>query len=454
MWKEIEVLLNLTVENWMSYRDEASLELTSSLERQHLGSLAKVPGFRSKKALPVAAVYGGNASGKTGIFQALACLKDMVTIDPGVNGIVPVEPFMLDSESRSRPTVLDITFLSRGTVYRLVAEATEQSVVYESLETVTERGARDVYERDATSGEPIKLNGDFFEDVEHANYAAKSTRSNQLFLGNAVAQNIVELREAYDWFNETLQLVGVESQAWSFATCATEREGFLSYAGNVLSELDTGIAELAGESIGLDRLPSDAQLKKDIAELEPDELITFVGGRKPGDYGFEMVTVRQEGGQPVAELLYTLHEGPDGVKYPFSLSMESSGTQRLMGLLPMLFDLVGPEDCAGEKVYVVDELDRCLHTMLTMRLISDFTASCGSATRKQLLFTTHDLLLMNQSFMRRDEMFIAQRGTDGCSELVALSEYKDIRYDKDLIRSYLDGRFGGIPMIGEAVGRG
>ena len=92
---------------------------------------------------------------------------------------------------------------------------------------------------------------------------------------------------------------------------------------------------------------------------------------------------------------------------------------------------------------------RCLHTMITKRLVEDFTASCGPSTRKQLLFTTHDLLLlMEQSLMRRDEMYIAQRGTDGCSELVGLAEFEGIRYDKDLIRSYLDGRFGGIPMLG------
>jgi AAA15 family ATPase/GTPase len=159
-------------------------------------------------------------------------------------------------------------------------------------------------------------------------------------------------------------------------------------------------------------------------------------------------------GRPRAYRLGTVHAGPDGKARRFSLAMESSGTQRIMGLLPMLFELSGPGGAAGSKVYVVDELDRCLHTMLTKQLIEDFTSSCGPATRKQLLFTTHDLLLMDQSLMRRDEMYIAQRGTDGCSELVGLAEFDGIRFDKDLIRSYLDGRFGGIPMLGEAVSHG
>lgn len=52
--------------------------------------------------------------------------------------------------------------------------------------------------------------------------------------------------------------------------------------------------------------------------------------------------------------------------------VESSGTQRLMGLLPMLFDLSGANGSAGSKVFVVDELDRCLHAM-TPNLITHFS---------------------------------------------------------------------------------
>ena len=448
------MLLNLTIENWMSYRDEATLSLVGSRERQHMETLAKVPGFRSKKALPVAAVYGGNASGKTGVFKALACLKEMVTTDPGADGALPIEPFLLERGSTLKPTVLDITFLAGRTVYRYVVEATLDGVAYESLETVTERGPRDVFERDVEANEPYALNRGFFTESDHVAYAAKSTRANQLFLQSAVFQNVVELHEAYGWFSSTLELVGVESQAWTFATGIAKNDGFLDYAADVLSRLDTGIVRLAGEAVGVDALPKSGTLGKAVSDLGEGQLLTFVGERQAGDYGFEMVNVRKEGDRPVAERLRTVHIGPDGEEHSFALSMESSGTQRLMGLLPMLFDLASPDGNAGEKVYVVDELDRCLHTMLTKRLVEDFTAGCDAKTRKQLLFTTHDLLLMDQSVMRRDEMYIAQRGADGCSELVGLAEFKGIRFDKDLIRSYLDGRFGGIPMLGEAGRRG
>lgn len=449
------MLLNFTVGNWMSYREEASLNMVASLERRHAGTLAKLPGFRSKKALPVAAVYGGNASGKTGLFKGMDALKQMVVGDLDPDDLPPVEPFMLERGASLVPTVFDVTFLAGKTVYRYVLEATLDGVLYESLERVLEKGSVDIFERDELAdNRKYVFNEDYLGPSDYLDFVGKSTRRNQTFLGSAVMQNVAGLEEAYLWFSDTLQLVGVGSHAWTFAHAAGSREGFFEYAADTLSRLDTGICGLTGERIDLDALPKSARLRRSVASLENGEIITLVMEKEAGDYGFEMITVHLDDGRPVAERMRTLHMGTDGEERSFSLTMESSGTQRLMGLLPMLFDLQGSGDEAGSKVFVVDELDRCLHTMLTTRLVEDFLASCGPDTRKQLLFTTHDLLLMDQSLMRRDEMYIAQRDSDGRSELVGLSEFEGIRYDKDLIRSYLDGRFGGIPMLCEETACG
>ena len=449
------MLIDFTIENWMSFRDEATLNMSASLERQHRDTLSKIPGFRSKRALPIAALYGGNASGKTGFFQAIAALKRMVIQDAGISGLLPVEPFLLDRDSESKPTVFDMTFLAGNTVYRYVLEADRHSIFYESLEVITEKANTDIFVRDERNSEEVyRFEMEFFAESNHVEYAATSTRDNQTFLGNAVAQNVSELKEAYDWFADTLELVGVESNAHSFAMAVDSREGFIEFVGKMLSQLDTGITGLEGERIDVDSLPKDAKLQKTIANLSKDDLITIVLERASGDYGFEVLTVHAGDDGPVVERLRALHEGLDNVMRSFGLGMESSGTQRLMGLLPMLFDLTEANPSGKAKVYVVDELDRCLHTMLTKRLAEDYLASCSEDTRKQLLFTTHDLLLMDQSLMRRDEMYIVQRNVEGCSELIGLVEYDGIRYDKDLIRSYLDGRFGGIPMFGEAMTRG
>lgn len=442
------MLVNFTVENWTSYKDEASLSLVSSRERQHNETLFSLPGFRSKKVLPAAAIYGGNASGKTNMFKAIACLQSMVVMPVGVDALIPVNSFALDKESIKKPTAFDITFLMEETVYRLIVEATAHEVVYESLEIVKDKDTfAEIYERDVHSEEQMVINPDYFEDLERTTFVFEGTRDNQLFINNAIQQNITELSPVYRWFSEVLDMVGVESQAISFARCCTQRDGFVDFAAQTLAKLDTGIVGLVTETVDTGVLPSFGITQRDVAQLPEGRLLVSVGNRQ-SDYGFDMLTVQRVNGEVKVDRLRTEHVGSDGKRIRFELFQESSGTQRLMQLLPMLYDLT-QDSSITDRVYIVDELDRCLHTMLTSFLVQEFLSGCSNKTRKQLLFTTHDLLLMDQKLMRRDEMYIAQRKTDGSSELVALSEYEGIRFDKDLIRSYLDGRFGGIPMFKE-----
>ena len=96
---------------------------------------------------------------------------------------------------------------------------------------------------------------------------------------------------------------------------------------------------------------------------------------------------------------------------------------------------------------MIDEVDRSLHTLLVRRLLETYLAGCSRDTRSQLLFTTHDVLLMDQQLFRCDEIWITERDANGASSLLSLSEYEDANKDKDIRRSYLQGRFGGIPKL-------
>jgi len=126
------------------------------------------------------------------------------------------------------------------------------------------------------------------------------------------------------------------------------------------------------------------------------------------------------------------------------MNNESDGSRRVIDLLPAFLYLAAG---ANPNVYIIDELDRSLHTLLTRKLLELFLGEYSSSSRSQLLFTTHDLLLMDQNLLRRDEMWITDRNKDGSSNLISFSEYKDVRYDKDIQKSYLQGRLGGIPHI-------
>ena len=151
----------------------------------------------------------------------------------------------------------------------------------------------------------------------------------------------------------------------------------------------------------------------------------------------------RENGELIASKCVTVHR-TDAAEISFDVTQESDGSQRLIDLLPVFIDT---SSGASERVYVVDEIDRSLHTLLTRRLLERYMASCTAETRTQLLFNTHDVLLMDQRWLRRDEMWITERDAAGTSRLLSFSEYRDVRYDKDLRKSYLQGRLGGIPRI-------
>jgi AAA15 family ATPase/GTPase len=134
----------------------------------------------------------------------------------------------------------------------------------------------------------------------------------------------------------------------------------------------------------------------------------------------------------------------DGSRTNFEMQQESDGSKRVIALLPAFLDLTA-KGC--EKVYVIDEVDRSLHTILSRRLLEAYLDSCSAKSRAQLLLTTHDVILMDQDILRRDEMWVAERDDLGASSLISFNEYKDIRYDKDTRKSYMQGRLGGIPQI-------
>ena len=80
------MLVNLTIENWMSFRDVATLSMVATKEQQHGERVRRMPEYRIR-ILPVAVLFGGNASGKTNLLKALSFIRRFV-----VEGTEPWQP--------------------------------------------------------------------------------------------------------------------------------------------------------------------------------------------------------------------------------------------------------------------------------------------------------------------------------------------------------------------------
>ena len=133
-----------------------------------------------------------------------------------------------------------------------------------------------------------------------------------------------------------------------------------------------------------------------------------------------------------------VHGRPD---IPFEREDESEGTQRLFDLLPLIPLL------RQNGVAVIDELDRSLHTKATLEFIRLFYGDDANAN-SQLIATTHDGELLDLDQVRQDEIWFVERNEEKSSSLYSLSKCKT-RFDKDIKKDYLLGRYGALPIFGE-----
>jgi hypothetical protein len=429
------MIISFSVENWRSFREQATLSMVAGREKQHSERLPAIPDY-GMKLLPVAAIYGGNASGKTNLFAALNFARHLILTGTQPEALIAVEPFRLDPSWSTKPSRFRFELLIGDRCYEFSFAVTRKRVEEERLVEILKTTEKMLYAR---KGDEIKFSKKLAK-AKFLKFAFEGTRENQLFLTNAVNQKVDTFRPIYDWFKNQLELIAPDSRFEPFERFIQENHPLYGTMNTMLTLLDTGIEHLGGEEMPFENIPLPEALKAKVQA----ELVEGTAIRLLAEPLNERYLITRQGGDLKAQKLVCFHRDVSGKEIKFDIQLESDGTQRSIDLLPAFLEMAKPQ---ATKVYVIDELDRSLHTLLTRRLLEGFLSACDKNSRSQLLFTTHDVLLMDQNLLRREEMWVTERDQEGNSTLFSFSDYKDVRNDKDVRKSYLQGRLGGIPKI-------
>lgn len=429
------MLIQFTVENWKSFHTPACLNMVAGRQTTHKHRLLSIPD-RGVRLLPIAAIYGANASGKSNLFHAIGFARDFVVHGSGGSHPIPVEPFALDTEVASQPTLMRFDIRCGAHLYGYSFKVTSNRVVEEELVEVRSSSERSLYRREAN-----RIQFDHgLPDQDRLNFVFEGTNENQLFLNNATSQKIETFKPIYNWFLHTLRIISPESRFSALNLYMDPRHPAHGILNAALSQLDSGIAETIGVEVPFETLAlSDSTRREIMAHLRDGAESPF-----PTPNDTERLIVRREGNALRAYMLGTKHRDSAGNSVLFDLSDESDGTRRLLDLLPAFHELCIHET---DKVFVVDELDRSMHSLLVYRLLAEYLESCTENGRSQLIFTSHDLHLMDQELLRRDEIWVTERDASGNSALSSFDEFKGIRTDKDIRKLYTQGSIGGVPHI-------
>lgn len=433
------LLLELTVGNYRSFREKATLSMVASREQKFRDRLPRLESRYKTSVTPVAAVFGANASGKTNLIQALGDLRDMLETPPRANDPLPYNPFKLDNSCLSSPSTIEVVFSWGDVIYEYSIAFTRQRVVKEELIRHLSKKAEFIFERPENG--PVKLG-----DSVHS---AKLETHLEGVLGNVpVVAYLAGLKSdsierwstmvaPFLWIQRVLVLpAGIFDPYLDAEVVRTHPQ--TPIPEEILRAVDIGVNGYFRESVEFSSLKLSEEYSNYIRS-RVDKLGTLIIEIESGRYEIKVDST----GNLVANRVRLLHQGENG-EFPLNWREESDGTKAIIRLLG-IFVALAIED--SSVLLAIDELDRSFHTELSRALIDGFLATCSENSRAQLLFSTHDLLLMDPERLRKDEMWVTEKNLYGASTIIGIAEYRGVRGDSDLRKSYLSGRFGGVPSL-------
>jgi hypothetical protein len=126
-------------------------------------------------------------------------------------------------------------------------------------------------------------------------------------------------------------------------------------------------------------------------------------------------------------------------------SFESKGVWTAMHLFPLVYSVL---NFGG--LLTVDEMENSLHPLMMAKIINMFTSPETNPGKGQLIFTTHNALLMDKTYFRQDEIvFVTKNNSNGLSTIYRLSDIDGVRSDLDFCKNYIYGSFGALPELEE-----
>lgn len=141
------MIINFSLENWKSFRDKTTFSMAASRERQHGERIARVKKYKAR-VLPFAAIYGGNASGKTNFFSALGFVQKFIVRGTEPDDPISATPFLLNDQISKQPTRFWLDLLIDETVYAFSFAVSCEKVLEEDLLIITSTGKeRILYQR-------------------------------------------------------------------------------------------------------------------------------------------------------------------------------------------------------------------------------------------------------------------------------------------------------------------
>lgn len=419
------------MQNYLSFKDEVvfSFEATSDSSLKDFYIYEPVPGVR---LLKLAMVYGANASGKSNLISAFDFIRKFVfNIVENKEEEIGFDAFQFD-ETKDKPGKFELTFYVGKTKY-VYALALDNNCVYKEVLTyypsvrpaiLFERSYDFISNTSVIQfGAKLKISKVALEEI-----IVKTLKNSSVFASySQVNISLPELDEAYNWFrNQFMNSIDPYTSLTSYSdTHIQENKKIKEFALDFIKEADFNITDILFE-----------EKKLNIS----DEMLKLFATAPISESEKERINKER-----VVQLKKTMFEHKvirNGKEeyYQLPAELQSQGTMRYYGLSAPFYNAI-----MNNAFLPIDEIGSALHPLLVMHFIRDFLKKSKSA---QLLFTTHNMSLLNEKdILRRDAIWLTDKGKNGATELNSVADFPDFRKELSYYNYYKQGKFGAIPNL-------
>ena len=419
------MLLQFYFSNYRSFEGEGILDMRASGSNE-LSS--HVRNNLNEKVLPVTAIYGANASGKSSVFEAFQFMTWCVLESLSFSDENKKNPYKLKvdsfkfSENKGKPSEFEINYIDKKgkkeLYYNYGFKIDNSGILEEYLASNTKTG--------------VKRNEDY-------TYIFKRERNQKLYLDSSIEK-----------FRENLEISLKDKTLLVSLGAKLNIEEFIRVRTWFIN------TEVINFSNSLYGAFLENILPNNIIESEEvrKNLVSFINSFDDSiiDIEVEKISAIDENDKDNYRV-FTIHKSDKGTSTArISMNEESSGTKKMFSLYQTLLDVL-------EKwgVFFADELDIKLHPLLMRNILLTFTDKEKNSNNAQLIFTTHNTIYMDMDLLRRDEIWFVEKD-NGISKLYSLDDITNekgekVRKDSNYEKHYLLGNYGAIPNLKNLLGR-
>jgi len=436
------MLIRFNVENFLSFNEKSEFSLIANQERRLASHFYKGEGINILKS---GVIYGANASGKSNFVKAIDFSRRAIV--KGLDKVSPINcHYRLKEGNNSLPTIFqyEIKAGNKYYSYGFAIILKDKKITEEWLFEIGKNKDKKIFERfindegkhEIEIGLRLESNAKTRFDVYREDF---HDSDNLLFLSEINRKSIKDFSEAvdfknvYDWFNKKLTVLFPQTK-FSGINFIGDDNDMSEIFNSFLNVFQTGIHNVTSEEIDLESFDIPKEIKEDLAK-NVDKTRSIIFEINGISYSLKLNEINEYKIKKIG----LKHLDNVGNPIVFDIDEESDGTQRLFDFIPALHEMT-----KNDSVFIIDELDRSLHSKLTYGIFELFLELTKN-NESQLIVSTHESLLLDLELLRRDEIWFIEKQNNQ-SRLFSLDEFK-VRNDKIIRKDYLLGRYGAIPIF-------